>query len=57
MKALNRVGWVHRDLSAANLYVVRVAGGGLALKVGDFEYAKRWDDKSCHKIRTVSVLR
>ena len=51
---LHEAGWVHRDISAANLYLytdpVSQEKRGL---IGDLEYAKRVGEGGKHDVRTV----
>jgi serine/threonine protein kinase len=44
-------GWVHRDISAANVYLHE--GRGV---LGDLEFAKNTVDQSQHELRTVRVI-
>lgn len=41
-------GWVHRDISAANVYLYE--GRGI---LGDLEFAKNTADNSQHELRAV----
>lgn len=49
LKWIHRCGWVHRDLSAGNLYLYE--GRGL---IGDLEYAKCKNSDTEYELRTVS---
>ncbi|KAE9396579.1 hypothetical protein BT96DRAFT_922045, partial [Gymnopus androsaceus JB14] len=46
---LHNAGWVHRDLSAGNVYWYAEGSRGL---LGDFEYAKLRTNNTAHEIRT-----
>ncbi|KAE9389531.1 hypothetical protein BT96DRAFT_834726 [Gymnopus androsaceus JB14] len=46
---LHNAGWVHRDLSAGNVYWYAEGSRGL---LGDFEYAKLRANNTAHEIRT-----
>lgn len=53
LKALHKLGWVHRDISSGNLMVQEQQ-----LKIADFEYAKKMTKPGpdrIHDIRTVSI--
>lgn len=49
---LHKHGWVHRDISTGNILVCRDG----TTKLVDFEYAKRYDDRTTHAMRTVRGL-
>ncbi|KIK65746.1 hypothetical protein GYMLUDRAFT_39259 [Collybiopsis luxurians FD-317 M1] len=50
LSALHRAGWVHRDISIANVYYNSNRNAGM---LGDLEYARRGGDKrKGHAIRT-----
>ncbi|KAI6154649.1 hypothetical protein BKA82DRAFT_1005590 [Pisolithus tinctorius] len=50
LEYLHSVGWVHRDVSAANSLRAGEVG-----KLADLEYAKRMNDTNKHEIRTGTV--
>ncbi|KIK69236.1 hypothetical protein GYMLUDRAFT_35305 [Collybiopsis luxurians FD-317 M1] len=47
---MNRAGWVHRDISAGNLYYYKLDNTERGL-IGDLEYARRCGQSSTHTIR------
>ena len=51
---LHEADWVHRDISAGNLYLYTdpVSGKKRGL-IGDLEYAKRAGSGGLHEVRTV----
>ncbi|KIK60891.1 hypothetical protein GYMLUDRAFT_261240 [Collybiopsis luxurians FD-317 M1] len=48
---MNCAGWVHRDISAANLYYYKLDNTERGL-IGDLEYARRHGQSSIHSVRT-----
>ena len=62
LAVLHRMGWVHRDISAGNILVLRDQSGAdseRALRglLMDFEYAQPTvlEDRNSHKARTVGA--
>jgi serine/threonine protein kinase len=51
LRFLHGSGWVHRDISAGNVYLFD--GRGV---LGDLEYPKKTDDTTQHEVRTVCGL-
>ena len=51
LKWIHGCGWVHRDISAGNLYLYD--GRGV---IGDLEYAKRRNSDVVHEHRIVSSV-
>lgn len=52
LRVLHAVGWLHCDISIGNILIK--SSGSVVL--ADLEYAKRFDDPSLHKVRTVSTV-
>ncbi|KAI5116304.1 hypothetical protein M0805_004645 [Coniferiporia weirii] len=52
LEHIHRSGWVHRDISAGNVYLYDNGRGLLRGLLGDLEYAKRTGTDAKHEVRT-----
>lgn len=53
LKYMHKAEWVHRDISAGNVYWYTEGGEGRGL-LADFEYAKKMKELGKHEVITVS---
>ena len=57
LQVIHKAGWVHRDLSAGNLYLyIDPVSGVKRGLIGDFEFAKKVGNGGRHEKRIVTLF-